>query len=1347
MPPALAPSALIVADTPPVVVRSGVLKKPGMLTSSKIWVFLTNEALTWTEKEPPKDAPLATLEIADSKHRICLTDLSIWESTDHDSDFEVELEGRDTKPHKFRAKDSSAAAEWADAIREAKAAAEARLYEDSSTWLAHLNACTAVGCTHQKYCCGFCRPHFRLFYGEDPETEAARLRAEEQQPRFKAMLHALVVPRLTGTLVVGGKKDGLGVELSESDGLVTSSRKDSAAETAGIKENDVLIGVNGYRVHGHTQLLALLPQLPPSATVTLAVVRVTDNRRDAWFGGDLAWQGMGGESAPKDDVQRVLANRDLIIARSPMLQGGGVGGWGGGGGGRSAPANTSAAGAPPAGGSAADSFSKLFSEVAPVVSASLHGRHAGRQASSASLVRRIDDAHSLVVEAARIFGGDDSQKVLDGVAKASASLAGAPLSAVDATSAGPVGASASTGRRPSAASRTEMLKMIQEAAETATADGGDAPAADSTTSTPLARPLAASPLELSTLLVKLPEWGVSEDASIAGLLKALSHEMLFPALDDVKQACHPSLTVHALPSTWEVHVRVLSSEWHVAHQIWADAAAVVLPGAPKVRFQLRLLLRFDPRFQSCRGASVSLLDHTTNESDGTDTHDQLLAFLAPLMQPPAKSNARPIVEYRRVWQRPLATLRLWNDLPRLLQASSVHVRSLDAHGRATTLFGPADAPTKPIAGESAAPAAAAAASKLLATLATHLDGTTSAQALEEPLRTHLGPGSAGRATIADTCLALQALFAECDEPTGWTSLLRCCCSEMLAPACVALHRALSPHLAYRDVRGDLKLDMTIHPEKVVVRQMKSEMAPSNEPSELFRFEWALSLTLDREASELLAVDVAVTSVTYGPHTSYSTICQVGGALSAHMDASGAFPYQHVWHSLLLYFDAATVKPRPKIEDATIEDEPADVAAPTKPPAVADELKWLKALWSARALRHTLVQLGGVVPAHLAAPETVPSATGDATSAVEPAKRRRRETAALAQEAQGRGALADLVWAAIKARGVTYADARRLELPANALSDNGDDPKTRQVLFWIECVLGGTSLQGVPVEEALRSGERLCDLVNAIKPGVVTRVTRQAACMSMSATRLAAKQRENITRYLEACTFLGVRSSDLFVTADLVEANRPDAVVRNILALGQLATSIAEYHGPTLPVGRGRQWERQASLVRDDASTAQGIVRASTAVSISGRAASQSSAGPSFAMAELDVTGLDESAAARAWVQAVLRLPEGDGATPTDLRELLGSGVLLCRLMNAVSPGIITKVKETDRPWDHMANIAHYTKACQRLHVAPTFETPDLFEGKNLKIVAQNVLALGRIARTKRQFAGPHLAGQKFTMQL
>ena len=100
-------------------------------------------------------------------------------------------------------------------------------------------------------------------------------------------------------------------------------------------------------------------------------------------------------------------------------------------------------------------------------------------------------------------------------------------------------------------------------------------------------------MELNTLLAKLPIWGVAEDSSVAGLFKAMHWQMLFPALDVVETALHPSLAIRPQASTWEVHARLLypSAECHVVHTLWASATAVTLTEAPKLRFQIQVRAR------------------------------------------------------------------------------------------------------------------------------------------------------------------------------------------------------------------------------------------------------------------------------------------------------------------------------------------------------------------------------------------------------------------------------------------------------------------------------------------------------------------------------------------------------------------------------------------------------------------------------------------------------------------------------------------------------------------------------------------------------------------------------------
>ena len=118
----------------------------------------------------------------------------------------------------LRAKDAATAEQWLAAIRDAVEAAHASVRDASSQWLAHLNACVARGCAHRKFLCGVCRPHFRLMYGEDPESEAIRMGAErcmeaaaggggEGSRGAQLLLCHVVLPRNAGKLGLVG--DGL----------------------------------------------------------------------------------------------------------------------------------------------------------------------------------------------------------------------------------------------------------------------------------------------------------------------------------------------------------------------------------------------------------------------------------------------------------------------------------------------------------------------------------------------------------------------------------------------------------------------------------------------------------------------------------------------------------------------------------------------------------------------------------------------------------------------------------------------------------------------------------------------------------------------------------------------------------------------------------------------------------------------------------------------------------------------------------------------------------------------------------------------------------------------------------
>ena len=198
-----------------------------------------------------------------------------------------------------------------------------------------------------------------------------------------------------------------------------------------------------------------------------------------------------------------------------------------------------------------------------------------------------------------------------------------------------------------------------------------------------------------------------------------------------------------------------------------------------------------------------------------------------------------------------------------------------------------------------------------------------------------------------------------------------------------------------------------------------------------------------------------------------------------------------------------------------------------PPPPPDARVWLRVEWSAPALRHQLLALGGELP---------DDDCGAGSGAAVPA-------------------LAKALHALMEARDLAFEAVRQVA-PGGAAS------REEQALQWVGCVLG-VPLLGLSVHEALKTGEHLCDLVNALKPGLVSRVTRDEAMRDMSAAKCAAKQRENLARFLDSLAFLGLKPHDRFAVPDLHEARGLNAVLNTLVALGLHAGTLPGYHGPVL----------------------------------------------------------------------------------------------------------------------------------------------------------------------------------------
>ena len=99
---------------------------------------------------------------------------------------------------------------------------------------------------------------------------------------------------------------------------------------------------------------------------------------------------------------------------------------------------------------------------------------------------------------------------------------------------------------------------------------------------------------------------------------------------------------------------------------------------------------------------------------------------------------------------------------------------------------------------------------------------------------------------------------------------------------------------------------------------------------------------------------------------------------------------------------------------------------------------------------------------------------------------------------------------------------------------------------------GTPPAEGPLLETLRSGESLCALVNALRPGGVARVTSAAAAAAMPDNKRSALLRQNISQYLDACAALGLPAAELFDADDLYEAKNFFVVLQSLDALARRA---------------------------------------------------------------------------------------------------------------------------------------------------------------------------------------------------
>jgi hypothetical protein len=137
----------------------------------------------------------------------------------------------------------------------------------------------------------------------------------------------------------------------------------------------------------------------------------------------------------------------------------------------------------------------------------------------------------------------------------------------------------------------------------------------------------------------------------------------------------------------------------------------------------------------------------------------------------------------------------------------------------------------------------------------------------------------------------------------------------------------------------------------------------------------------------------------------------------------------------------------------------------------------------------------------------------------------------------------------ESRGI-YADL------ASKRQSKYDTDLEARVREWIEGVIG-RPISG-PFREGLMDGTVVCELINKLSPGLISKVHRSPIVMF---------RRENFGFFQNACVKLGVKSNETAVFEDVYEDRNMGQFLINIIALARVTQYKPGYGGPILADAR------------------------------------------------------------------------------------------------------------------------------------------------------------------------------------
>lgn len=97
-----------------------------------------------------------------------------------------------------------------------------------------------------------------------------------------------------------------------------------------------------------------------------------------------------------------------------------------------------------------------------------------------------------------------------------------------------------------------------------------------------------------------------------------------------------------------------------------------------------------------------------------------------------------------------------------------------------------------------------------------------------------------------------------------------------------------------------------------------------------------------------------------------------------------------------------------------------------------------------------------------------------------------------------------------------------------------------------------------------------------------------------------------------------------------------------------------------------------------------------------------------------------------WIETIT----GEPFTKGNFEDSLRDGILLCKLMNKLKPGIVQKISVSGGDYKMMDNISQFQRAAVSWGVSDVdlFNANDLWDQKNISLVTQTIYAVARAVR-------------------